>query len=223
MMDWVAIGLTLRLAGCAALALLVIGLPISYWLATTHWRGRIFVEAIVALPLVLPPTVLGFYLLVAFGSRSVLGQGVTRLTGHLLPFSFGGLVVASVLYSLPFAVQPFTVAFSSLRSHAARRGQDLWCHSPAGFPTRGGTDVLARYPRGYGAEFCAYARGIRGCPHGGRQHPRRHPNPLDFNLRSGAKPELRRRRCEFFVSTYRLFCHSQPRLYVTTTFSDCLI
>jgi molybdate transport system permease protein len=114
MMDWVAIGLTLRLAGCAALALLVIGLPISYWLATTHWRGRIFVEAIVALPLVLPPTVLGFYLLVAFGSRSVLGQGVARLTGHFLPFSFGGLVVASVLYSLPFAVQPFTVAFRSL-------------------------------------------------------------------------------------------------------------
>jgi molybdate transport system permease protein len=113
-MDWVAIGLTLRLAGCSALALLVFGLPISYWLATTRWPGRIFVEAIVAVPLVLPPTVLGFYLLVAFGSRSFFGQAFATVFGHLLPFSFSGLVIASVLYSLPFAVQPFTVAFRSL-------------------------------------------------------------------------------------------------------------
>ena len=114
MMDWTAIGLTVKLASCAALALLAIGLPIAYWLTTTHCRGRVFVEAIVALPLVLPPTVLGFYLLVAFGSRSIVGQWFVSLTGHLLPFSFGGLVVASVMYSLPFAVQPFTVAFRSL-------------------------------------------------------------------------------------------------------------
>ncbi len=134
MMDWVAIGLTARLAGCAALALLAIGLPIAYWLATTHWRGRVFVEAVVALPLVLPPTVLGFYLLVAFGPRHHFGQWYETLTGHLLPFSFDGLLIASVIYSLPFAVQPFTVAFRSLdpayadiaKTFGATRLQIFW-------------------------------------------------------------------------------------------------
>ncbi|HTS16833.1 MAG TPA: molybdate ABC transporter permease subunit [Verrucomicrobiae bacterium] len=113
-MDWVAIGLTARLAACAALVLLVIGVPVAYWLTTTHWRGRMFVEAVVALPLVLPPTVLGFYLLVAFGPRYPFGRWYETLTGHLLPFSFSGLLIASVIYSLPFAVQPFLVAFRSL-------------------------------------------------------------------------------------------------------------
>jgi molybdate transport system permease protein len=134
MMDWEAIGLTARLAGCAALVLVLIGLPISYWLATTRWRGRVFVEAIVALPLVLPPTVLGFYLLVAFGPRHSFGQWYSSLTGHLLPFSFGGLLIASVIYSLPFAVQPFTVAFRSVdpafldmaKTFGATRLQTFW-------------------------------------------------------------------------------------------------
>jgi len=134
MMDWGAIGLTARLAACAALVLLAIGLPIAYWLATTRWRGRVFVEAIVALPLVLPPTVLGFYLLVAFGPRHIFGQWYSSLTGHLLPFSFGGLLIASVIYSLPFAVQPFTVAFRSVdpayldmaKTFGATRLQTFW-------------------------------------------------------------------------------------------------
>ena len=116
MIDWQAIALTARLAACTALLLLALGLPIAYWLATTRWGGRIFVEAIVAVPLVLPPTVIGFYVLVALGPRSFLGRWIEGWTGHLLPFSFGGLLVASVLYSLPFAVQPFTAAIRSQRS-----------------------------------------------------------------------------------------------------------
>src|SRR5215216_1319834 len=102
-MDWQAIALTARLSACTAFVLLLSGLPIAYWLATTRWRWRVFIEAVVALPLVLPPTVLGFYILVALGPRSPLGRWYETLAGHTLPFSFTGLLIASVLYSLPFA------------------------------------------------------------------------------------------------------------------------
>ena len=113
-MDWAAIALTARLSACTSIALLLLGLPIAWWLANTRWRGRVFVEAFVALPLVLPPTVLGYYVLVALGPRTFLGQAYQKLTGHTLPFSFEGLLVASVMYSLPFAVQPFTAGFRSI-------------------------------------------------------------------------------------------------------------
>ncbi|HET6408285.1 MAG TPA: molybdate ABC transporter permease subunit [Chthoniobacteraceae bacterium] len=113
-MDWSAIWLTARLAFVTSVLLLGIGLPLAYWLATTPWRGRIFVEAIVALPLVLPPTVLGFYVLLSLGPRSPIGRVFESVAGHSLPFSFAGLTIASVLYSLPFAVQPFTAAFRSV-------------------------------------------------------------------------------------------------------------
>ncbi len=113
-MDWPAIGLSARLSACTALILLVLGLPLAYWLATTRRRGRVFIEAIVALPLILPPTVLGFYILLSIGPKSSLGQGYEFLTGNLLPFSFQGLLLASTLYSLPFAVQPFVAAFRGL-------------------------------------------------------------------------------------------------------------
>ncbi len=113
-MDWPAIGLSARLSACTALILLVLGLPLAYWLATTRWRGRVFIEAIVALPLILPPTVLGFYILLSIGPKSPLGQSYESLTGNLLPFSFQGLLLASTLYSLPFAVQPFVAAFRGL-------------------------------------------------------------------------------------------------------------
>lgn len=113
-MNWAAILLTLKLAATVSIILLAIGLPIAYWLASTRWRWKFLVEAIVALPLVLPPTVLGFYVLVALGTRSPLGRWWESWFGGPLPFTFGGLVVASVLYSLPFAVQPFTAAFSAV-------------------------------------------------------------------------------------------------------------
>lgn len=123
-MDWQAIGLSLRLSACTTLLLLAIGLPLAYWLANTRWRGRFLVEALVALPIVLPPTVLGFYVLLAIGPLSPLGQVYESSFGHRLPFTFQGLLVASVLYSLPFAVQPFTGGFATVDR---RMLEASWC------------------------------------------------------------------------------------------------
>ena len=111
-MNWPAIILTLRLASVVCAALLLIGMPIAYWLAYTQWRCKFLIESVVALPLVLPPTVLGFYALVAMGPQSPLGRFYQGCFGHGLPFTFEGLVVGSVLYSLPFTVQPMAAAFA---------------------------------------------------------------------------------------------------------------
>ncbi len=113
-MNWGAIVLTLKLAALTAVILIVVGLPIAYWLTYSRRRWKFLVESVVALPLVLPPTVLGFYLLVAIGPRSPIGEWYQAAVGHPLVFTFEGLVVASVLYSLPFAVQPFTAAFGAV-------------------------------------------------------------------------------------------------------------
>ncbi|MCS6294047.1 MAG: molybdate ABC transporter permease subunit [Nitrospira sp.] len=113
-MNWIAIWVTFKLASLTAGALLVIGLPIAYWLAYSTWRWKFVIESIVALPLVLPPTVLGFYILVAIGPHSPVGRFYADLVGHPLPFTFEGLLLASILYSLPFAVQPFATAFEQV-------------------------------------------------------------------------------------------------------------
>lgn len=113
-MNWLAIAVTVKLALLTSLTLFVIGLPIAYWLAYSKWRWKFLVESVVALPLVLPPTVLGFYILVAIGPHSPIGRFYADLVGHPLPFSFQGLLLASVLYSLPFAVQPFAAAFEQV-------------------------------------------------------------------------------------------------------------
>lgn len=112
--DWQAVALTLQLAGLTTLILLLLGTPLAWWLAHTRWRGKALLQAIVALPLVLPPTVLGFYLLIAFAPSSPLAEFWFSLTGSRLSFSFSGLVIASVLYSLPFVVQPLQSAFQQL-------------------------------------------------------------------------------------------------------------
>jgi molybdate transport system permease protein len=113
-MDWQAFALTLKLAALVSATLIVIGLPTAYWLTYSRSRWKFLAEAVVALPTVLPPTVLGFYLLIALGSRSPLGRWWEALTGHTLAFTFEGLVIGSVLYSLPFAVQPFAASFASV-------------------------------------------------------------------------------------------------------------
>jgi len=113
-MNWTAIWVTCKLASLTSLALLIIGLPIAYWLTYSKWRWKFLIESIVALPLVLPPTVLGFYILIAIGPHSPIGRFYTDLVGHPLPFSFQGLLLASILYSLPFAVQPFATAFEQV-------------------------------------------------------------------------------------------------------------
>jgi len=115
-MDWQAIRLSLVLATATSLILLVVGLPIAYWLASSRWRFKFLVEALVALPLVLPPTVLGFYVLLLIGPRGPLGRLSEWLGGARLAFSFEGLLLASVLYSLPFAVQPFAAAIAGVDS-----------------------------------------------------------------------------------------------------------
>lgn len=112
--DWQTFRLTLELAFAVSIILLLVGLPIAYWMAFSRWRWKFLIEAVVALPIVLPPTVLGFYVLVALGPRSPLGRWWIALTGHTLAFTFWGLVIGSIIYSLPFAVQPFAASFSAV-------------------------------------------------------------------------------------------------------------
>jgi molybdate transport system permease protein len=109
-----ALLLSLRLATIVSAILLFLALPLAYWLSFTHWRGKFLLESIVALPLVLPPTVLGFYMLIALGPRGALGKAWQTLFGHPLAFTFTGLVIASIIYSFPFAVQPLVASFEAL-------------------------------------------------------------------------------------------------------------
>jgi molybdate transport system permease protein len=125
-----ALWLSVRLAACVGAVLVVLALPLAYWLSQTGWRGKFLVESFIALPLVLPPTVLGFYLLVAMGGEGPLGRLWMALFGHSLAFTFPGLVMASTLYSLPFAVQPILIAFENvdrrLLDAAAVLGAGRW-------------------------------------------------------------------------------------------------
>ncbi len=123
-MDWTAAWVTAKLAAWTTGILFALGLPLAYWLATTRWRGRFLVEAAVALPLVLPPTVLGFYVLMATGPHSPLGRAYESLTGGRLPFTFAGILAGSVLFNLPFAVRPFAAAFAAVDR---RLVEASWC------------------------------------------------------------------------------------------------
>ena len=122
--------LSLRLSATVAVLLQLFALPLAYALAFAKWRGKFLVESVVALPLVLPPTVLGFYVLLAIGSRSPIGRLWMAWTGHGLAFTFEALVVASILYSLPFAVQPISASFAqldrSLLDASATLGAGSW-------------------------------------------------------------------------------------------------
>src|SRR5260370_25384907 len=109
-----ALLLSIRLALCVSAILFVVGVPLAYWLAYSRWRWRFLLEAVVALPLVVPPTVLGFNMLLAVGPRGPLGKLWHAAFGHGLAFTFAGLVIASVLYSFPFAVQPLIASFETV-------------------------------------------------------------------------------------------------------------
>jgi molybdate transport system permease protein len=128
--DWEALWLSLRLGGLTVLCLTPIALGLGRWLAVARFRGRSFLEALLALPLVLPPTVVGFYLLIAFGGGSWTGRLWRDLFGHTLVFSFDGLLIASVIVNIPFAVQPAQRAFEAispdLREAAASCGMSFW-------------------------------------------------------------------------------------------------
>jgi len=113
---WEPLWLTLKLAAITTVLLLVIGIPLAHWLNTSRWKGIVLVETLVTMPIVLPPTVIGFYLLVLFAPQNPLGHLWQEITGHTLAFSFAGLVIGSVIYSLPFAVQPFQSALKAVPS-----------------------------------------------------------------------------------------------------------
>jgi molybdate transport system permease protein len=112
--DITALFLTLKLALVTTIILLVLGTPLAWWLARSQWRFKFLLEALIALPLVLPPTVLGFYLLLTLGPRGVVGNMMQALGGEALAFTFSGLVVGSVIYSLPFVVQPLQDTFHNI-------------------------------------------------------------------------------------------------------------
>ena len=137
-MDWPAILLSLKLSSLVCGLLLLIGTPIAYWVTFSQWRWKFLVESVVALPIVLPPTVLGFYILVTIGSQSPIGRGWAAWSGHGLAFTFEGLVIASCLYSLPFAVQPMTVAFSQVDHQLIEASSVLGASKVA--------DIHSRYP-----------------------------------------------------------------------------
>ncbi|WP_296803179.1 molybdate ABC transporter permease subunit [Thiolapillus sp.] len=112
--DISALFITLRLAGLTTVILLLLGTPLAWWLARSKWRFKFLLEALIALPLVLPPTVLGFYLLISLGPNGPLGSLSQSLGGPSLAFSFTGLVIGSVLYSMPFVIQPLQNAFAAI-------------------------------------------------------------------------------------------------------------
>jgi molybdate transport system permease protein len=112
--DLTALAITLKLALISTLILLLLGTPLAWWLSRTRWKYKFIPEAIIALPLVLPPTVLGFYLLLALGPNGPIGALMTAAGGQPLAFTFSGLVIGSIIYSMPFVVQPLQDAFSAI-------------------------------------------------------------------------------------------------------------
>ena len=134
-MDWIAVGLTLRLAALTTAVLAIVGLPLAYWLATTRRAWRPFVDAAVAVPLLLPPTVLGFYFLMSTGPDTAIGRAYERLAGGTIPFSFTGILLASVLYNLPFAVRPFAAGFAAVDRRFIEAARCLGASGPRTFFT----------------------------------------------------------------------------------------
>lgn len=131
-MDTTALWLTLQLAVLTTLILFVLGLPLAWWLATTRWPGRFVIEAVLSLPLVLPPTVLGFYILLALGPNSFLGSTWEATLGSRLPFTFQGILLASILCNLPFTVRPFTAALMGVNRQLMEAS---WCLGAGRFET----------------------------------------------------------------------------------------
>lgn len=123
-MAWGALWLSLRLAIGTTAVLLVIALPLAGWLASTRSRWRVPIEALVSLPIVLPPTVMGFYLLLLLGPRTMLGRVLEDVLGHAIPFSFTGILIGSVLFNLPFAVRPMAAGFAGVDR---RLVEASWC------------------------------------------------------------------------------------------------
>ena len=168
--DITALLITLKLALVSTVVLLVLGTPLAWWLARTRWRFKFIPEAIVALPLVLPPTVLGFYLLLALGPKGWIGGTMETLGGRPLAFTFTGLVIGSVIYSMPFVVQPLQDAFTAV----GRRPLEVAATLRA--------SPLDRLPDRLRAGFRAHAGGVRRCADDRRQHSGTNPGCLHCHL-----------------------------------------
>ena len=187
-MDWVAVGLTLKLAALTTLILGVVGLPLAYWLATTKRAWRPLVDAAVAVPLLLPPTVLGFYLLMATGPNSTIGRIYERMFDGTIPFSFAGILLASVLYNLPFAVRPFASGFAAVDRRLLEAARCLGASGAAHVHDDRAALVVAGGARRAGPRLRAHRRRIRRGADGRRQHPRCHAHDCagDLRRRAGA-------------------------------------
>ncbi len=180
---WDAIGLTLRLAAVTSVVLLIVGIPLANWLNNSKMRGIIFVETLVSLPIVLPPTVIGFYLLMLMAPQQPLGAAWMSVFGHPLPFSFAGLVAGSVLYSLPFAVQPFQAAFRGVGRDLVQSALALGLTRRQTFYVDRAAAVETRDSDRRVAQLCAHDGGIRRRADAGREHPGPDPGRLDRALR----------------------------------------
>ena len=182
-MNFTAILLTFRLALLSTLILLILGLPLAYWLATTKWKLRFLVEAIVSLPIVLPPTVVGFYLLVALGPKSPLGKIVQSLTGSTIPFTFTGILIGAVVFNLPFAVRPFTSAFAGVDRKLVEASWCLGVSKRQTFLKIVLPVGMARHSYRFGVGFCTYDRRIRRSADARRKYSRRNTDDLHCYLR----------------------------------------
>ena len=161
-MDLGALWVTLRLASMTVVVLLVVGTPLAWWLAHYHYRFRPIVEAVVALPIVLPPTVLGFYILVALRPYGPLG----RLTNLTFAFTFTGLVIASVFFSMPFVIQPLQGAFQATGKSPLEAAWSLRASKLDAFSDGDVPDCSAGIYQRYSARLCAHDGRVRSGAHG---------------------------------------------------------
>ena len=193
-MDLQALLLTLRLASITTAFLLVLSVPLAALLVLGHSRWLALLEAIATLPLVLPPTVLGFFLLVLLGPRTAIGRAIIALLGHPLAFSFSGLVVGSIVYSLPFAVQPLVAGFGAVDMALVDAARLLGA-GPARVVFTLFVPLAKRSLLAAGdSHVSAYGWRVRGRAHAGRRYSGRNANSVNPALQPGGKLRLRRRR-----------------------------
>ena len=194
-MNWEAFWLTVRLAVVVSALLMAIGIPIAYWLTYSRWRWKFLPEAVVALPIVLPPTVLGFYVLIVLGSRSPIGRWWESMTGHPLAFTFEGLVIG--IPGVQPAFRGATVRGCILigRHQIAARLSLARPIAAANLSPGRAASLKSRTGHRICPELRAHAWRVRGGADGRRKYSRRHPHHLDRHLRPGAGGQLCFRQC----------------------------
>ena len=181
-MDWQAFWLTTRLAVLVAATLVVVGLPIAYWIAYSRWRWKFLVEAVVALPIVLPPTVLGLYVLIAIGSRSPLGRWWQSLTGHTLAFTFEGLGDWFDFVQPAFCGAAFCGSICQCRFTIDRGFFDVGCFETQNIFSRDSAALCSGVGDWSGVELCAHYGRVWSRADGGRKYSRRYAHGFHCDL-----------------------------------------